>query len=49
MVFTQTNFLELAEKLSVWQSAAAFGDQKLRKYETKRGIVYPSIDACWYH
>jgi hypothetical protein len=26
----------MAEKLSVWQSAAAFGGQKLRKAETNR-------------
>jgi hypothetical protein len=31
--------LKLAEKLSVWQSAAAFGGQKLQKAETNRGKV----------
>jgi hypothetical protein len=39
MVFTQTNFIEAAEKLSVWQSSAAFGGQKLRKAETNRAKV----------
>jgi hypothetical protein len=29
----------LAEKLSVWQSAAAFGGQKLAKAETNRHLV----------
>jgi hypothetical protein len=37
MVFTQTNFIKLTEKLSVWHSAAAFGGQKLQKAETNRG------------
>jgi hypothetical protein len=29
----------LSEKLSVWQSVAASGGQKLRKTETNRGMV----------
>jgi hypothetical protein len=30
---------KLAEKLSVWQSAAAFGGQKLPEAETNRAII----------
>jgi hypothetical protein len=30
-------FLPLTEKLNVWQSATAFGGQKLQKAETNRG------------
>jgi hypothetical protein len=36
MVFTQT---KLAKKLSVWQSATAFGGQKLQKAETNRANI----------
>jgi hypothetical protein len=34
MVFAQRILYKLAEKMSVWQSAAAFGGQKLPEAET---------------
>jgi hypothetical protein len=37
--FCPNKFYRRAEKLSVWQSAAAFGGQKLPKAETNRPFV----------
>jgi hypothetical protein len=38
----------MTEKLSVWQSAAAFGGQKLQKAETNRGEVSGAIVGDMY-
>jgi hypothetical protein len=39
----------LAEKLSVWQSATAFGGQKLQKAETNRAYTFPKKDSTVCH
>jgi hypothetical protein len=37
---------KLAGKLSVWQSAVAFGGQKLLEAETNRAIIYVTWPIC---